>query len=327
MPLDTLLNTVRQTIFLPSHLPNHQRRLIYKTKNRRLLLNPDEPATVRVSNEVFQLLPLNQMHDEPPTRQSFAKVLRFMTEAGGDAWKNLPGFLEGMKAAGRRLRGWQAQRLVRVLGAEGQLGVLGECLRRVERTGLGLWEVGVVREAVWGEVGRCVLCGWGEEGVRKAAREAERVLVLLEDPRHCSRPAKMRTKDPKSRPDVVGAVLDLVATRAVLFQDRKDEEGKVQMYAEKMLALWANAELGIEKGNWYDANHKLMMWAPVWHGIQMARRVLGEESELARRLVRIEEHELEPLLREAREVVGAHGLEGGERRGVKMWEELGRVGA
>ncbi|KAL8827519.1 MAG: hypothetical protein Q9191_003131 [Dirinaria sp. TL-2023a] len=316
--LDSLLSTFRNNIFLPSRLVKEQKKLIYSPKNRRMLLKSDEPVSVLIGDEVLDLQPLNRLRDEPKTRASVAKVLALMKE--GRDWVNLPGFLEGLKTARRKLRGWQVEKMVRRANECGRQGVVLECLRRVEGTAVGLWEVAVVRECMIGAVLKAQMDGWGSKGVEEGANFAMQVWDMLWDERH--RVARPPEKDPKLRPEIVGVVVEMLAAKAVKVEDGKGDSKELKKHVERLVGVWKYADLEVDEGGLYDANAKLMMWAPVWHGMKLARTVLGHDSQLGGELGKRIQKDLDPLLKKAKEVVAANVPEGGERRGLKMYEQL-----
>ena len=244
-----------------------------------------------------------------------------MQESGD--WRNLPGFLEGLKSAHRRLDGGQVEKMVRKCNEAGRMGVVLDCLRRVEGTGTGLWDVRVAREVVWGAAQRMVQGGWGEEAVGKAGKFAENVWELMWDERHARGAAE--DGNSRTRPEVLGAMMQVHAAKVVLFGEGKDEAGLVNKYARLMLKSWDNAELGLEEGNWNDANYKLVMWAPVWHGMKMARKVLGEGSPLGKSLASKMDEEVEPLLAKAQDMLQKVTTEGKKWRGLSVYEEVLKV--
>ncbi|KAL9594537.1 MAG: hypothetical protein Q9219_006978 [cf. Caloplaca sp. 3 TL-2023] len=321
--LDALLSTFRANVFLPAHLLALQKSLVYKSKNHRLLTNPEEPATVKLGNEVHQLHPLNHITDEPGVRKSLRLILGWMSE--GRDWVNLIPFLEGLRQSGRKVRAWQAEKIVRRIGEAGKPGVVMEMLRRVEATGVKLGDVGVCREVFWGGILKCVQSGWSEEGVKDAERLMERWWDMLSDEKHVDQDTKKRSGDPKMQPEIVGSLLWVRATRSVLFGEKKDEEGKVKRAAEMVTAVWKNVDLKMNEQDWNDANWKLMMGAPVWHGMKMAQGVLGDNTSLGRSLARTVTLELEPALNKAREIVAHHVSDGGKRRGLELYDELAKV--
>jgi len=115
------------------------------------------------------------------------------------------------------------------------------------------------------------------------------------------------------------------AARAGLFGEGKDEGGKVERYTGLMLARWDNAELEVDEDDWNDANYKLLMWAPVWHGMTLAQKVLDPSTPLAKDLRIKLTQDLEPLIKRASAVLSAHAPEEGKRRGLKTYEELTQV--
>ena len=316
--LDALLSTFRTNIFLPAHLIRLQKDLVYKRSNWPLLTS-DEPATVRLGDEVLQLRPLDRTKDEPKTRPSFNRVLALMGKSGD--WRSLPGFLVGLKSAGRKVEGEMLEKLVRKAVEAGKTGVVLECLKKVDGTGLGLWDLRVAREVMWGATAIAIQGEWSEEAVEKSIRYAENVWEMMWDPRH----AKPLGNNPMSQPEIVGILVQMHAAKAVLFRDRKDEAGMVQKYTRMMLKNWDHAELGIEVGEWIDANHKMVMWAPVSHGVRMARKVVGEESSVGEILGEKLDQALGPLLRNAQLKLEEVTPKARKRRGLTLSEELSKV--
>ena len=317
--LDALLAKFRLNIFLPAHLIDLQKDLVYKRKNWGLLTNPDEPATVRMGNEVFQLHPLDRTKDEPNTRRSFDKILALMGESAD--WTNLPDFLGGLKTARRKIEGALCEKLVRKANEAGQMGIILDCLRRVEDTELGLWNIRVAREVMWGATARAVQGEWSQEAIEKGVKYAENVWEMMWDPRH----AKPDVGSPRAQPEILGILVQMHAAKAALFGEGKDEVGAVQRFAALMLKHWGSADLRFEEGDWHKANYVLVMWSPVWHGMKMARKLLGEETPLGKSLVHKVEQELEPLLRKAQIMLEEAAPESRKRRGLIIFEELSNV--
>lgn len=243
----------------------------------------------------------------------------------GRDWVNIIPFLEGVKQSGRKVKGWQMEKVVRRMAKAGRQGVVMEMLRRVEGTGVKLGEIGVCREVFWGGVLKCVQSGWSEEGAKEAERLMEGWWGMLSEERHVDKTVKKSSGDPKLSPEIVGLVMWIRAVRSVLFMEKKDEEEKVKRAAEMVMAVWKHADLRIEEENWNDANYKLMMWAPVWYGMKMAQQVLGENTPLGRDLERIITTDLEPTLSKAREVVSQYAGDGAKRRGLNMYDELSKI--
>jgi len=241
-----------------------------------------------------------------------------MAETGD--WRNLPGWLEGLKTARRSIKGWQMEKMVRRAVEGGRMGVVHECLRRVEGTGLGLWDLRVAREVVWGAVAKARQSGWSQEGVERGVKFAEDVWDLMFDPRHAGK--MVGREDAKKRLEIIGVMVQMHAAKAVLFGEGMDEGGKVERYTELMLGRWDKTELEVDEEDWNDANYKLLMWAPVWHGMTLAQKVLDPSKPLAK-ILRIKlTQDLQPQIVRAQAVLSAHAPEEGKRRGLKMYEEL-----
>ncbi|KAL9015512.1 MAG: hypothetical protein Q9185_007091 [Variospora sp. 1 TL-2023] len=322
--LSALLSTFRTNVFLPAHLLSLQKSLLYRAKNHRLLTNPEEPATVKLGNEVHQLHPLNHITDEPNTRKAIAEATALMQD--GRDWVNMMPFLEGLRQSGRKVRGWQAEKMVRRMGEKGAQGVVLEMLRRVEGTGVRLGDVRVCREVMWGGVAKCVQSRWSEEGVTEAERLVETWWGMLSEERHVDKEVRKSGGDPKLNPEVVGMVLWVRAVRRVLFGEGKDEGGKVKRAAEMVMGVWANRDMAVDEEDWNDANYKMMMWAPVWHAMVMARKVLGDSNTpLGRSMGTAITQELEPTLTRASRIVGEHVSGETDRRGRVMYNELSNL--
>ncbi|MCJ1385567.1 hypothetical protein MMC17_008690 [Xylographa soralifera] len=321
-PLDALLSTFRTNIFLPSHLLRAQRALIYRPSQQHHLTG-DDPITLTLptasplgrSTEPFTLTPLNHLRDEPATTPAFHTLLSLLRTPTD--WHVLPLFLAGLHTAGRALAPALAEKMIRRAAAAGQMGIVGECARMVARTGVRLDLVGVAREALWGAVQTAVRAGWSAEGTAAAARQAEGLLVLMEEPAHVG----AQKPDPRRAPEVLGVGMGLVALRARSGGER-DVGGKVEKWARRMLDCWGGAELGVREGGWWDANRALMWWAPVEVGMRAAMGVLGEQSEVGKRLGVVLRADVEPVVRKAKGILERDGPKKGRRRGMVMYEEL-----
>lgn len=315
-----LLSTFRKSVFMPSHLSKAQRDLIYRKKNHSLLTGED-PTTVLIGDESVQLVPLSRPHDEPATKSGLSKLISLMKTQSD--WRNLPGFLIGLKNAGRNLRPFQAERIARKACEAGRWRTLMECLERVRGTQLGLWEVGVAKEMLWTAMKKSQSGGWTKGAVEKALKKANTVWAMMQDPRHRFTKEK-GTIDPMRSIAVVGVMLQLHAAKVLRSRNKNDTDGKVQEFVDRLLAIWSEEDLHEANLEWNFANNKLLDLAPVWHGIKMAQQVLGQNhsrsEELANKLEVIEK-----FLQKARDVVLAHQPEGQIRRGLKVYDELSMV--
>ena len=250
-------------------------------------------------------------------------------------WACLPGFLEGVRTAGRKVGFEHWEKIIRRAAQANQLGSAVECARRVDRTGLSLTTTGVVREFVYGVMLSTIKSDWSEEGVERAARHGEGILEMVEDPRHANvqKPNLLREAstrlgnplkgDPKRQPDIVGAVMGLVATRASRYGNGKDNHGKVERYARRVVALWKYAELKVDEKDVHHANYMLTTWAPVWYGIQIAKVILGENSLSGRELQGTCFGQVQAVVKRSRQILASHKPELETRtRGENLYEAL-----
>ena len=244
----------------------------------------------------------------------------------GRDWQNLPGFLEGLKTAKRKLHPWQIEKMVRRANLAGRQGVVLECLRRVESTGVGLWDDNVVSEVMRGAVMKASQGAWSRDAVEKAAKFARDVWDLLHDPRHA---AKSRAQ--RARPEIIGILVQLEAARHLLSpsaSENKIDTGKLQSAVELLLSHWDEEDFAIQEvaETMMIADYTLLTWAPVWHGIKLAQKVLGEGSKHGKLLEEKLTRDLEPALERAGEVtVGLTEQDRRIMRGMSIWKELREV--
>lgn len=285
---------------------------------------------MEVGSETVQLEPLDMTKDIPDSWGSVVRAMALMGDSRAD-WSNLLSLLEGMKNAGRRWRTWQVEKIVRDAGKAGMSGVVVECVRAAARTGLVLKDVRVVREAMWACRMRAVLSGWSKGETERALRNAEQLAELLEGELHLGgkRPEGL---DPRREADVLGAVCELAAARAVRHHGGDDADGKVEMYVRRLVDNLAGVgdEVAMEvqdkkeglKTPWAaTADYELMRWVPVRNALKVAQEVLGDKMP-NQDLVNEKLQKLESVLSDARDVVtGAQGDNREKRRGLKWLEQ------
>lgn len=262
------------------------------------------------------------MRDEPSWRPALAQLLELMRE--GKDWINLPEFLRGLRESKRKLKGWQMEKVTRKACMAGREGVIMMCLQRVKQTDLGLWEPAVVRELMWAAVRKAQAGDWKKEAVEAGVKFAEDVWVMMQDPNQIDVAKKRGKIDSMRRPEVVGVLVLLHAARAAMFGGGKDEGGKVAKYVERLLTVWEGFDMTFKEGDWNQANQNLMMLAPVWSGMQMARRVLRKGSDRGKELGVILA-ECESALPNLRNTIMAHQPKECVRRGLNMYDELSKI--
>lgn len=206
------------------------------------MLLTDEPATASISKEVVQLRPLHRA-DEPRTISSLAKILDLLPQAGEGAWENLPAFLAGLKISKRKLKGYQMEKIVRRACKQGKEGLIMQCMKQVERTGLSLWDAGAAREMMLASVRRANDARWTKNGVAGALKFAEAVWSLMQDPLHALPKKRDGLVDPMSRPEIVGILLQLHSANAL--HQLPDPPSSKHMSAVRSYANMVLAQLSL----------------------------------------------------------------------------------
>ena len=317
--LDALFSTFRSNVFLPSSLSPQHRKLIYGKKNHHLLVADDEPFTVRISDEVFELRPLDHLRDEPGMQRSFAQLLSYMKDR--QDWSNLPQFLVGLKNSKRKLKDWQMEMMARKACKAGMEVILIECIRRCRSTGVGLWIPGVARELFWATMGTAREMKWERVGIDQALHRAGLLWRMMQDPTQVEFGKQEKHINPMLRPEIVGVMVQLHAAKALASKQKSDQEGKLPGYTQHLCVLIGKTEMALDEREAGDASYKLVMWLPVWHGLKIARQVLGETSKLGEDInTRLKE--VNSFIEKAREIVVAKDAKGADIRGLKLYEDF-----
>ncbi|KAH7371883.1 hypothetical protein BKA64DRAFT_689682 [Cadophora sp. MPI-SDFR-AT-0126] len=312
--LQDLFTTLRERVFLPAHVPQIQRDLIFKGKHKKAL--EVEPVTAVVGGEEFTLKHLDLLTDIPGKYKSFNKALSLMKDKRD--WNNLPNLLQGLKTAKFRLNDNARINLLRKAGKAGRQDVILECLRRADETGLTLTEPNFVVQVFFWIRQKAYLSDWDAEETKKALHWAEMVKDMMAEPKH--HPAA-GSKALTNLYEVNGDLLELAAVRANKHQDGKDVDGKVERYASDLLASPRDFEAR-HQSKVQELNFWLSTNVPAVHGLRLAQAVLGASSELSVGLKKFGE-ELEPLLSKAKEQVSEIPNKNGTvPTGVSMYEKL-----
>jgi hypothetical protein len=317
--LDEIFSAFRSKVFLPSLLPKEQRDLVFKARHKRILAA--EPTFATIGGEEFQLEHIDRGKDIPGTREGLGKVLELMKDKTD--WDNLPRFLEGLYASGRRLKPTWPASILKKAAEAGRLDVFLECARRVSNTGFALNDPGLVARIVWQIQYRAMTGDWNAKLINQGIAWVEMVSIMLEDKRHAGGRI-IRKDDPRTSPQLIGALLELSAVRAARQLDGKDEDGKVAQYAQRLLELDQGLEPPAKAENTRSEIHRANRWlcgvVPLAHGIKVAQTVLGPTSELAVKL-QTKLSALENLISQQREIV-LKSTSTIEYRGLEMYDKL-----
>ena len=302
---------------------------------------------MRIGNEVLPLKPLNHLRNEPATRKSIVRILELMKT--GQDWSNLPGFLQGLKTAKRKLKDKQWEKIVRRAGEEGRLGIVMECARRVEDTGLGMGKLGVVSEVMWAIVDRVNSAsasgkgGWNDpKTLDEAARTVMAVWEMTREQEH-NKLRKDNSKSPRRAPEIVGVVLQVLAARALIQPSSMSPimKAEVEKFARRIVRLPldktshkpdspttidnAPTDAVDEKPDpaTVNARSKLLRHAPIWHALSLAKRLFQEDKKLLGRLS-VKQDQVEDVIEDAVRTIGETG-DGTESRAQSMWARLRSV--
>ena len=242
-------------------------------------------------------------------------------------WGNLAPLLEGLKSARRRVKGRWVERGVRCALA-GKVGTgdayVMEGLKRVQETGMSVWVCeghGVAREVFWGAVVPRLVNG-DTAGARKWA---DGLWEMCWDERHFLEDGK-GGRDPRRMPDLLAGLMMVQALEG-------EDVGKVERFAREVVRWWEGRrckvptveEWGKQTVVQGEANGMLMMWCPALAGMRVGRKVLGEGSELGKRMGKMVK-EVEPVVEECLAIVkGQEGEVRTQRRGVAMFEEMAKI--
>lgn len=263
-----MLNRFREEIFIPFGLGQKQQRLIFRPKyNHRL---DEEPVTVTVGDEKILLRAMNRQ-TLPRTEEIVLMVNKMKTTQD---WQQIIPLLIGLRMSRRYLEDGRWEWLVRMAGNANAIGIMLECARQAERTGFRLERHGIVQKLIFAIHSKARAANFRGPETTKALRLAEQAVSMMEWPEHIN---TNLTEDPKRKPFVIGALLELSAARACDEFQGKDVDGKVQSYAERLLATWPLGSFK-DSSEWHVTDHMLQENLPIWNGIKIALE-LGDISQ------------------------------------------------
>jgi len=243
---------------------------MFKQSNAQRLL--DEPITVDINEkEQYTLKPLNK--GELPKRKDAAKVLDLMEL--NKAWDNLFPFTVGLETANRNFKPDQWERIIGALGKDDKLHLAVSCARYAKRTGLCLNDMGVVRRLFFEIHCTAQMAAFeGQKTTDMLVLAHQAVNLMEQNPEHAVKDA---SRDPKRQPFVIGTLLELAASRAMLDLNAVGGSEQVLTYARRLLACWPLGKFTFdpEHQDLQSIDTRLMEEIPVWNGLNMAMKVPG----------------------------------------------------
>lgn len=228
---------------------------------------------------------------------------------------------------------------------QGKEGLIMQCMKQVERTGLSLWDAGAAREMLLASMRRADEAKWTKNGVAGALKFAEAVWLLMQDPRHALPKKRDGLVDPMSRPDIVGILLQLHSANALhqLPDPPSNNMSAVRSYATMILVQLSRldpSELSlpllpppptsssptasspspciVPKELFNAANEKAHLYSPLAHGMRLAMQLLtttrSREDANLRTQLQQRSNQLEKLLEDCKELLEkkVEELENGE---------------
>lgn len=312
--LDEMILEFREKLFLPWALNKQQRKLIWSPKKSAVLENEPGITVEMDDGERVKLTPADP-YSIPEPRREIHKMLELMKEP--EDWKIVPHFLGGLKMSHKKLLPKLVEKLVRKAHESGQIGVMIRCAELHDKTGFSLRDPVIFKEFLLASHKRAANVEFKGEQVDKALKQAERVIFMLGAKEH--KPAlKPDEIDPRRRPETVGILLELAAARAANNLGGVDENGAVEDYVTKVLALWVNGDYS-KKDHWRDASKQVESLTPLWNGLRESLRVDSVREGKYAGLVKKQIEELDRVLKEAKAVIEA---EAGDKktRGVEFYE-------
>jgi hypothetical protein len=286
--LDTLLDTIRTKIILPSYLPYERRKMLYDVRYEKKLRN--DPITMEIDGEVLAFYHTDRF-TLPNTVKSVNEVLRQM-QTHWD-WENLPMLLEGVcKHAKRKLPPYMYTKMTRLAGMNGRIDIIIRCARQIKHTGFSLGRSPETVNEILGWIQKPAIdSNWDVEATEKALEWTEKLIDLLEDPSHRPPVSNDHTSMlafPIFRdPLVLGTRLHMAAALALKHRGGEDVDGKVAKYATDIVSVWP-AQQGLFELHGPDVyapggllgylrppNTQLYFGSPVWSGLEMAAKVVN----------------------------------------------------
>ena len=229
--LSAVLATLNSKILLPAHLNSDQQQLIYRRKNASRLEN--EPIYVQIGDVEMPLEHIDRIKDVP----SRWTVLKQVIELSKDQkdWENVVRMLEGFHLAGIHFKTRHLLKFIRRASEAGMQHIVLRALQQVKTTGLSLKSPEVLEAVLIGIHNMASRSGWEAGSTKKALAFAEQVMELMEKPEHLGT-GFAKFGDPRTSPLVIAVPLELATVRAAKHLDRKDKDGKVKMYAVRLMA-------------------------------------------------------------------------------------------
>lgn len=259
---------------------------------------------VRGSDASFRLRPTS-IQQQPSNKDFKAAVSSMKTY---EDWLNLLPLLSGLKDSKRNLGPDKLEWLVRKACEAGKHGLILECAKKAERTGLELRDVHLVEALYQGLHEVAQKSDFGAAVVERSLNQGKQAADLIGPPNRKGFSVK---EDPARRPDIIGVLLELSASRSVKTFGGKDQNGEVVSYAQRTLDTWSVCADDFNMRTttrWSTANQTLKQMMPLWHGMKLALQVEEvKSSDHLRTNLKKRMKELEPNIEAAMKLISEAG--------------------
>ncbi|BDD59650.1 hypothetical protein MPDQ_001769 [Monascus purpureus] len=272
--LDQALNHFREELFIPFGLNVQQRKLMFRQRYSRRLKEDPVRVSIGENDEQFTLRPMNLL--ERPKTKEIANIVSLMKTKSD--WNNIIPFLSGLRMSHRSLSSGRWQWLIRKAGEADALGIILECAKQSERTGLRLNTTELVQPLFFQIHRMAQVAEFKDPAVSKALGLAKQFVELMETPEHIEHDMSW---DPKRKPFVIGVFLELNAARALNESGGNDETGDVLAYARRLSASWDRGNFSTYSKDWYQADELLRENLPIFNGLKLALEVNGIDLQMS----------------------------------------------
>jgi hypothetical protein len=346
--LDSLLSKYREEVFVPESLSKAHKRLMYRPTKHHIL-KTDAGVTVSVTDEVEIKLEPKFIGDRPKKDQTMAELLRLLAQdATPEAWSNLRPFMEGLKTARWSLPSHFLEKLARIANNVGTQRIVIECAEQAATTDARLSDPSFTRELLFGCHDRAIEASFEGEEFERAARQAQRIVLLLNRDEHCgssSRALQPGHHDMRQSLFVNAVQLEMTASRLLASSSNPtDQLNEVSRGVARVLALCTPASpnqaefampelfIGTPRTNankrfnsFANSSRQLENLVPVWSGLKFAGKIPNavraeNKAQFGETLQRVSE-EIQKVESEVRQLAGDNL----ERRSLNILEKVRNV--
>lgn len=313
---------MRKFYFVPGYVEKRQRKMIFGHKHKQLL--QDNPQIVEIGRERIRLESLDRGRNLPNRTKLVRQALRLMEQGQASDWSNLVSLLAGLKHLKATPDAQLMDTIIRKALLSRQMPVVFQCLYKSDQTGVTLKRDEVLRQIIWDLHRRPQLASWQEGATASALKHSRVVADLLETEEHG--PGRhVAVNDPRQRPEVLGAYLELAAVYAYKHGEAKDGDGRVKASADRLLScIEAKPEI-LKPRRWTPPEvgpvEEALDSVPIWHGLRLAQSILGRDmphAQLAERIASEFESGLQRLIDSIAEKQPEKGTYGDQA--ISMWE-------